>query len=116
MASIGISPLQRLVEVQQACYTSPIVSYVEEVLVDVDLLKVRVYLTEGELFIEVFYNCVTDKTSFALIQAGRRVYGADNAKMGWHKHPFDAVNRHVSCPPVTFAEFLADVEDHFVEL
>lgn len=115
MAPISISPLQRLVEVQQACYTSLIVSYVEEVLVDADLLKVRVYLTEGNLFIEVFYNCVTDKTSFALIQAGRRVYGADNAKMGWHKHPFDAVNRHIPCPPVTFVEFLTDVEDHFVK-
>ncbi len=116
MATISISPLQRLVEVQQACYTSPIVSYVEEVLVDADLLKVRVYLTEGELFIEAFYNCVTDKTSFALIRAGQRVYGADNAKMGWHKHPFDSVNRHISCPPVTFAEFLTDVEGHFVKL
>lgn len=116
MAALSASPLQRLAEVQQACYTSPLVSYVEEVLVDIDILKVRVYLAPGEMFIDVFYNAVTDKTSFALIQGGQRVYGADNAKMGWHKHPFDAAERHISCPSITFAEFLADVEDYFQSL
>lgn len=113
MATLSASPLQRLAELQQACYISPIVSHVEEVLVDVDILKVRVYLAQGEMFVDVFYNAVTDKTSFALIKAGQRVYGADNAKMGWHKHPFDAAERHISCLPVTFAEFLADVEGYF---
>lgn len=116
MASLSASPLQRLVELQQACYTSPSVSYVEEVLVDIDILKVRVYLAQVKMFIDVFYNCMTDKTSFALIKAGRRVYGADNAKMGWHKHPFDAAGQHISCPPTTFAEFLADVESYFTKL
>ncbi|MBN2393431.1 MAG: hypothetical protein JXR84_22050 [Anaerolineae bacterium] len=113
MAALSVSPLQRLIEVEQACYTSPIVSYVEEVLVDSDILKVRVYLVQDEMFIDVFYNVATDKTSFALIKAGQRVYGADNAKMGWHKHPFDAAQRHRACPPVAFAEFLADVERYF---
>ena len=113
MATLSASPLLRLAEVQQACYTSPLVSYVEEVLVDIDILKVRVYLSPGEMFIDVFYNAVTDKTSFALIDAGRRVYGADNAKMGWHKHPFDAAEQHSTCSPMTFAEFLADVESYF---
>jgi hypothetical protein len=113
MAPLSVSSLQRLVELQQACYTSPIVSYFEEVLVDIDILKVRVYLAQGEMFIDVFYNCVTDKTSFALIKAGQRVYGVDNAKMGWHRHPFDAAEQHKACLPATFAEFLVDVEDYF---
>jgi hypothetical protein len=68
---------------------------------------------QGEMFIDVFYNAVTDKTSIALIKAGQRVYGVDNAKMGWHKHPFDVPERHISCLPVTFAEFLTDVESYF---
>ncbi len=116
MASLNATPLQRLAEVQQACYTSSIVLYVEEVLVDADILRVRIYLASEEIeapFIDIFYNAVTNKTSFALISAGRRVYGADNAKMGWHKHPFDAADQHHACSPMTFAEFLADVERYF---
>jgi hypothetical protein len=30
---------------------------------------------------------MTGKTAFALIVGERRIYGKDNAKMGWHVHP-----------------------------
>lgn len=114
MAPLSASPLQHLIEIQRTCYTSPIVSHVEEMLIDADILKIRVHLTQDKMFIDVFYNTATDKTSFALIQTGRRIYGADNAKMGWHQHPFSAAGQHIACQPVTFAEFLNAVEEHFL--
>ncbi len=67
----------------------------------------------GGYFIEVFYNTATGKVSFALIREGNRIYGKDNAKSGWHMHPKDAPDTHVPCQPVTFSQFLAEVERIF---
>jgi len=111
MASVTTGQL--LYELQQVCYHSPLVDYVEEQMIDVDILKVRVHLTVARTFISVFYNLTTDKTAFALVKENRRIYGTDNAKMGWHKHPFDDPNQHVPCAPVRFETFLTRVENHF---
>lgn len=104
---------QLLYELRQACERSPLVSYIEERVMDDDTLSVRVHLTNSESFINVFYNVTTGKAAFALMRGGQRLYGVDNAKMGWHKHPFDDPARHVPCAPVRFEEFLADVEVYF---
>jgi len=104
---------QLLYELQQACNRSPLVSHIEERVVDVDILSVRVRLTATHTFINVFYNVTTDKTAFALVKGGCRLYGVDNAKMSWHRHPFHDPDQHVPCAPVRFEEFLADVETHF---
>ena len=104
---------QLLYELQQACNRSPLVSHIEERMVDVDILSVRVHLTVTHTFINVFYNVTTDKVAFALVEGGYRLYGVDNAKVGWHKHPFHDPDQHLPCAPVRFEEFLADVETHF---
>ena len=75
---------------------------------DSDILSLRVHLTDGS-FIEAFYNTATDRTALALIHRGERVYGKDNAKIGWHVHPPDDRNAHRPCSPVSFEEFLAEV-------
>jgi len=49
-----------------------------------------------------------------LVEGDRRIYGVDNAKVGWHRHPLDDPDQHVPCAPVRFEEFLADVETHFM--
>jgi hypothetical protein len=104
---------QLLYELRQACNRSPLVSHIEERLVDADILSVRVHLTVTNTFINVFYNVTTEKAAFALVKGERRLYGVDNAKMGWHKHPFDDPDQHVPCAPVRFEEFLTDVETYF---
>lgn len=104
---------QLLHELRQACRRSSLVSHIEECLMDADILSVRVHLTIAHVFINVFYNVTTDKTAFALVREGQRIYGVDNAKMGWHRHPFDDPTRHVPCAPIRFAEFLAEVEAHY---
>ena len=68
-----------------------------------------------ETFINAFYNLATGKTAFALIQTNQRIYGADNAKIGWHYHPFANPRQHIDCSPMTFTAFLQAVEDHLGE-
>jgi hypothetical protein len=71
-------------------------------------LSLRVHLSDRS-FIEAFYNTATDRIAFALIVEGRRVYGKDNAKIGWHMHPLADPQAHHPCPAVTFEEFLAEI-------
>jgi len=96
---------------ENACQASAIVkSYaVEEI--DDDIMSVRVFLSNGSL-VSVFYNLATEKVAFAWIQEGRRLYGKDNAKMGWHTHPFDDPSEHRHCEPADFATFLHEIEDY----
>jgi hypothetical protein len=72
-----------------------------------------VHLTAAGMFISIFCNVTTGKTAFALVKGARRLYGVDNAKMGWHRHPFDDPDQHISCAAISFEEFLAEVETHF---
>jgi len=105
---------QLLYKLQQACNRSPVVSHVEERVVDADILSVRVHLTVAHTFINVFYNVTTDKVAFALVEGRYRLYGVDNAKVGWHRHPFHDPDQHLPCAHVGFEEFLSDVETHFM--
>jgi len=108
----AVTTEQLLSELQQACYRSALVDHVETRVIDADTLSVRIHLTRAETFISVFYNVATDKTAFALVESGQRIYGADNAKMGWHEHPFRNPARHEPCSPIEFKEFLARVEGY----
>lgn len=104
---------QLLRELREACSGSRLVGRIEERVVDPDVLSVRAHLILPDTFISAFYNVATEKTAFALIQTRRRLYGVDNAKMGWHQHPFEYPEKHESCQPIGFAEFLAQVEAHY---
>lgn len=108
MAALTTSYL--LSELRHACRHSSLVEYIEDLIVDIDVLHVKVHLTTPETYINVFYNLDTDKTAFALIQTNQRIYGVDNAKIGWHEHPFADPGLHVACSPITFAAFLQAVE------
>ena len=102
---------QLLREIQILCAQHAFVKHIEQRLIDVDILDVRLQISPNS-FISVFYNLKTDKTAFALIQNGQRSYGIDNAKMGWHEHPFGAPERHEPCEPTALGEFLTQVARH----
>jgi hypothetical protein len=59
-------------------------------------LSLRIIINE-ETFVDVYFNEETQRTDYALIHKGERVYGVDNLK-GWHYHPFQAVEQHLPCP------------------
>jgi hypothetical protein len=106
---------QLLVMLHQVCHRSYLVDYVIVQAIDADTLNVRIHLTRAGAFIKVFYNVTTDRTAFALVENEQRVYGVDNAKMGWHVHPFADPTQHVACAPTPFEEFLTAVEAHYCE-
>jgi hypothetical protein len=45
-----------------------------------------------------------------LILNQRRIYGKDNAKVGWHVHPWDDPDAHLPCAPISFEAFLSEVQ------
>jgi hypothetical protein len=98
--------LRRLSDVCQA--HALVKSYAVDAI-DEDTLSVRVFLMDAS-FINAFYNLATDKTAFAWIREGKRAYGKDNAKMGWHIHPFRSPEQHLLCEPINFEIFLREVE------
>ena len=110
MAALTTSHL--LSELRHACRHSSLVESIEDLIVDIDVLHVKVHLTTPGTFINVFYNLDTDKTAFALIQTNLRIYGVDNAKIGWHEHPFANPHQHIACSPITFTAFLQAVQKH----
>lgn len=107
----GVSTAALLEALIAACDSSPLVTAYTVQEMDEDILSVRVYL-QDDVFIHAFYNVATGKVSFALVK-GQRLYGKDNAKRGWHVHPFDQPATHVACAPVDFATFLHEVENDY---
>lgn len=57
--------------------------------------EARAYITDNT-FIEIYFNAMTKKNSFALISDGKRSTGYDNYRF-WHFHPAGEPERHVKC-------------------
>lgn len=104
-----MTPRDLLEHIVVACTESSIVAAYTVRILDLDVLSLHIYLVDDS-FIDVFHNVTTEKTAFTLIVEGHRVYGKDNAKMGWHVHPLDSPEAHHLCDPVSFDTFLAEVE------
>lgn len=70
--------------------------------VTVDLIEKRGIIVEArariteKVFIEVYFNSLTDKKSFSLIKDSQRIFGYDNYKY-WHIHPFEDATKHIPC-------------------
>lgn len=89
---------------------SPVVTGIELLLLEEPVLKLRVHLG-ASLFIDIFFNAETSKTSFALIKDAQRIFGVDNTR-GWHLHPFGSPESHCPCEAMAFVSFLRQVEDN----
>jgi len=57
-------------------------------------------------FVDVFYNSGKKTISYSYVASARRVFGANNMKIGWHWHPYYNVQKHVPDRPVTIETFL----------
>jgi hypothetical protein len=89
---------------------SPVVIGVEPIFLEEPVLKLRVHLG-ASLFVDIFFNADTGKTSFALIKDGQRIFGVDNTRR-WRLHPFGNPERHCPCDETSFASFLRQVEEN----
>lgn len=109
-----VSPFQFARAVQSACDRSSLVASYDVRILDDTVVKIRAALTY-DAFIDVFYNADTGKCSYALVEKAARVFGADNAFIGWHVHPFEDPSQHVPSSEVSFDDFLSSVEQHAVQ-
>ena len=62
---------------------------------------------DADVFIVVYFNALTQKTSYALIHGGQRITGYDNYKF-WHYHPLGAVDQHIPCAEPTPEEVIVE--------
>lgn len=70
--------------------------------------RIRLWLNNS--FVDVFYRRKTQNTSYSYIEEKKRVFGANNMKIGWHIHPFGENEKHQPINHITFEEFLKALE------
>ena len=71
-------------------------------------LRIRLHLNDS--FVDVYYNLLKGVTSFAYIEDGCRLFGANNIRIGWHLHPFGRTEEHVPIRSISLKEFLEMLE------
>lgn len=107
MAPVSLDEFER--NVISICSASPAVKNVAILKAGLVWLNIRAYITDGS-FVDVFYNQLTGRTTYAQIREERRIFGADN-KQGWHWHPRQDPASHISAESeISFAEFMAKLE------
>ncbi len=71
------------------------------------VLSVRASVADS-LFLDVYHNDLTGKTSYTLIYEGQRIFGYDNYRF-WHCHPFGQAEKHVPCQEPETETVLAEI-------
>ncbi|MDP3030401.1 MAG: hypothetical protein Q8O04_13125 [Deltaproteobacteria bacterium] len=70
------------------------------------ILSGRVRLQKS-MFLEVYYNAVTETVAFALIEEQRRIWGIDRDNIrDWHIHPLDDPTKHTGIEPLSVSEII----------
>ena len=76
--------------------------------------KFRLVITK-DLFVQVNRNELALITNLALINQSKRIYGRDEYKTQWHRHPSDNPNCHnfseEGRKKISLQEFLSEVDD-----
>jgi hypothetical protein len=62
----------------------------------------------ADAFVSVYFNALTDRTSYALVRENQRLAGCDNYR-SWHRPPLGMTNQHIPCPPLTADEAIAEL-------
>ncbi len=97
-------PTEFLEQVRQAVLAHPWITQIAT-RQEGRVARARLKLKRGA-FVDVYYNAQTGSVSFAYIERGQRLFGANNMKIGWPIHPFDEPEEHQASPPLTVQEFL----------
>lgn len=77
-------------------------------------LEARIKISEN-IFVEVYYNSLTDKKSFALIKENQRILGYDNYKY-WHIHPPNNVTAHVPCQEPSIEKVFEEMKEIIITI
>ncbi len=77
-------------------------------------VEARVRISE-EVFIEIYYNILSNKKSFALIKNNQRIFGYDNYKY-WHVHPRNSAADHVLCEEPSVEKVFEEIKEIILTL
>ena len=100
-------------EVHQALLRYPYYLRYETISRGAHYGKFRLIIS-NDLFVQANRNETASLTNFALIRGAQRIYGRDEYRGNWHRHPASAPERHDPSPegsrPTTLTDFLAEVD------
>lgn len=82
---------------------------IESEIIRSSRLNVRIFLRGIDLFLDIFYSVDTGRKDFALIWKKKRIFGFDNLQ-GWHYHPYEAPEQHISCPEPSLENLFEQVK------
>jgi len=74
----------------------------------------RIVLGEAT-FVQVYFNALTGRKSYALIHEEQRVMGYDNYRF-WHCHPLHEPAKHIPCNDPALSEALLEFKSALVNL
>lgn len=92
--------------------------FVERVALQVEVFVVsgRAFLPQG-MYLEVYFNEVTQTTAFALVKEQARVWGIDRDNIrGWHRHPTRDADSHVEIQPISVSDIVEELGETLREL
>ncbi len=105
-----ISLIQKQIETFKNLH---LIESVEVILLKTHVFKARLVISEN-IFIQVYRNDKFLTTSFTLILNRKRIYGRDELKGKWHKHPLEKPELHNSSAEgqkeVNLLQFWQEVE------
>ncbi len=65
---------------------------------------------DARRFISIYHSAATDKTSYALIENGARIFGYDNSRF-WHCHPIENPTQHHACSEPTSRQVMREMKE-----
>ncbi|MBW1796554.1 MAG: hypothetical protein JRJ38_19425 [Deltaproteobacteria bacterium] len=74
-------------------------------------------ILQKDMFLEVYYNGVTETIAFALIKDQRRIWRIDRDNVrDWHVHPLDDPTKHVGIDPLSVSDIVETLAKTWGEL
>ncbi|MFH0947728.1 MAG: hypothetical protein V1833_01845 [Elusimicrobiota bacterium] len=73
-------------------------------------IRLRLYIERN--FVDVYYNAEKKVISYAYIECGKRIFGANNMRIGWHIHPYKNEETHRKTNTISIKQFLKLLEKH----
>ena len=84
------------------------IDFVEDIDLSAEgvVISGQIFLAD-KIFLEVYYNEVTETIAFALIKDGKRIWGIDRDNIrDWHIHPLNNPEHHESIQSLTIFEII----------
>ena len=96
--------------IDHICSISADFKWIERISVEKEKARVKIRLIMNRDFVDVYYNAEKETISYTYVESARRIFGANNMKIGWHWHPYGDVQKHLPDKTITIETFLKTLE------